>query len=369
MDSTTKHTYSYKAGFTCYGLAWHTLQFRVAVASFGETGRNKLQIVDRDRRRDALVCTADADVPYPLTRVLWAPASAAAPSLLGSSSDHLRLHDLVERDPASAASNSLGQSNNNNNTLPMDLVVRATLRPAAQRRLAQNSQKAVSPPLSSFDWNEVDPSLCVTSCIDTTCTVWDVNRLEQKTQLIAHDKAVYDVAFSQNGPNNFASVGADGSVRLFDLRALEHSTILYDTPPQLTPATIPGATQTMENPPLLRLSWNKLDTNLIATFQLDSKKVVVLDIREPSIPVAELYTHTNAVNAIGWAPQSKSHLCSVGDDGLALVWDTSNAINKKVTVPSLTYRANDTINNLAWTPGIPEWVGIAVGDGIQALKV
>ena len=37
------------------------------------------------------------------------------------------------------------------------------------------------------------------------------------TQLIAHDKEVYDIAFAQ-GTNVFASVGADGSVRMFDRR-------------------------------------------------------------------------------------------------------------------------------------------------------
>lgn len=41
-----------------------------------------------------------------------------------------------------------------------------------------------------------------------------------KTQLIAHDKEVYDIAFSRagGGRDMFASVGADGSVRMFDLR-------------------------------------------------------------------------------------------------------------------------------------------------------
>ena len=41
-----------------------------------------------------------------------------------------------------------------------------------------------------------------------------------KTQLIAHDKEVYDIAFSKagGGRDMFASVGADGSVRMFDLR-------------------------------------------------------------------------------------------------------------------------------------------------------
>lgn len=36
------------------------------------------------------------------------------------------------------------------------------------------------------------------------------------TQLIAHDKEVYDIAWGGKGV--FASVSADGSVRVFDLR-------------------------------------------------------------------------------------------------------------------------------------------------------
>jgi len=36
------------------------------------------------------------------------------------------------------------------------------------------------------------------------------------TQLIAHDKEVYDIAWG--GAGVFASVSADGSVRVFDLR-------------------------------------------------------------------------------------------------------------------------------------------------------
>ena len=52
------------------------------------------------------------------------------------------------------------------------------------------------------------------------------------------------------GRDIFASVGADGSVRMFDLRHLEHSTIIYEDP---------GHT------PLLRLAWNKQDPNYLAT--------------------------------------------------------------------------------------------------------
>jgi WD repeat-containing protein 68 len=70
--------------------------------------------------------------------------------------------------------------------------------------------------------------LIITSSIDTTCTIWDIPSLTAKTQLIAHDKEVYDVRFCAQSTDVFVSCGQDGSVRMFDLRSLEHSTIIYE---------------------------------------------------------------------------------------------------------------------------------------------
>ncbi len=118
------------------------------------------------------------------------------------------------------------------------------------------------------------------------------------TQLIAHDKEVYDIAWG--GVGVFASVAADGSVRVFDLRDKEHSTIIYESPQPDTP--------------LLRLGWNKQDPRYMATILMDASKVVVLDIRYPTLPVAELQRHQASVNAIAWAPHSSCHICTAGDD-------------------------------------------------------
>lgn len=52
--------------------------------------------------------------------------------------------------------------------------------------------------------------------------------------------------------------GADGSVRMFDLRHLEHSTIIYEDP---------------QHNPLLRLAWNKQDPNYLATMAMDAMEV------------------------------------------------------------------------------------------------
>jgi WD repeat-containing protein 68 len=143
--------------------------------------------------------------------------------------------------------------------------------------------------------------------VDTTCTVWDISTKQVHTQLIAHDKEVCDIAWTRDR-DMFATVGADGSLRMFDLRMLEHSTIMYET---------------QGGVPLLRLSWNTLDTNYIATFAADSSKAVVLDVRMPSQPVADLGGHTAAVNGIMWAPHSACHIVTGADDAQALIWDLS----------------------------------------------
>lgn len=80
--------------------------------------------------------------------------------------------------------------------------------------------------------------------------------------MIAHDKEVYDIAFGRD-KDTFASVGADGSVRMFDLRSLDHSKIIYES----------------NDNPLLRVSWNKQDDHYLATIAMDSSKAIILDTR------------------------------------------------------------------------------------------
>ena len=87
----------------------------------------------------------------------------------------------------------------------------------------------------------------------------------------------------------FASAGEDGSVRHFDLRDLEHSTIIFESP---------------EQTPLLRVAQNKIDANYLATIMMDKNQIVILDIRVPMLPVAELKGHKAPVNSICWAPHS-----------------------------------------------------------------
>ena len=166
---------------------------------------------------------AEATVSYPVTRILWEPESKqkASCDLLATSGDHLRLWSIPESKGRSAGSSINKSSHSHQGS---DTTSRMT--PLAL--LSNSKSPEHTAPLTSLDWNTISPSLIITSSIDTTCTIWDIPSLTAKTQLIAHDREVFDVRFCANSVDVFVSCGADGSVRMFDLRSLEHSTIIYE---------------------------------------------------------------------------------------------------------------------------------------------
>lgn len=162
---------------------------------------------------------AEATHSFPVTRLLWEPPSSTKQStdLLATSGDHLRLWSLPSETPSNPG-NSITSRNRE----------AATTKLTPLALLSNSKTPDHTAPLTSLDWNTVSPSLIITSSIDTTCTIWDIPSLTAKTQLIAHDKEVYDVRFCANSVDVFVSCGQDGSVRMFDLRSLEHSTIIYE---------------------------------------------------------------------------------------------------------------------------------------------
>ncbi|MGH0170659.1 UNVERIFIED_CONTAM: hypothetical protein FKN15_078086 [Acipenser sinensis] len=354
LHGKRKEIYKYEAPWTVYAMNWSVRpdkRFRLALGSFVEEYNNKVQLVGLEEESSEFVCRNTFDHPYPTTKLMWIPDTKGVyPDLLATSGDYLRIWRVSDTDTR------------------------------LECLLNNNKNSDFCAPLTSFDWNEVDPNLLGTSSIDTTCTIWGletgqvlgrVNLVSGhvKTQLIAHDKEVYDIAFSRagGGRDMFASVGADGSVRMFDLRHLEHSTIIYEDPQHhpllrlcwnkqdpnyLATMAMDGmevydiafsragggrdmfasvgadgsvrmfdlrhlehSTIIYEDPqhhPLLRLCWNKQDPNYLATMAMDGMEVVILDVRVPCTPVARLNNHRACVNGIAWAPHSSCHICTAG---------------------------------------------------------
>ncbi|KZT59536.1 WD40 repeat-like protein, partial [Calocera cornea HHB12733] len=313
---------------------------------------------------------AEASHGYPATKLLWEPAGANGHAwkfkprleaeLLATSGEVLKIWEF---DAQGGARRGGGYAKGNN----------------------------VPAPLTSFAWNAISPSLIVTSSIDTTCTVWDITSNSAITQLIAHDKDVYDVAWLPHSTDSFVSVGADGSLRAFDLRSLEHSTILYESPARdapgpddmvTTPATLTGASSGRAAPPLARVVFSPTDSNYIAMFHLDSNKVTIIDMRTPGRPLAELVAHQGNVNAIGWG-QCEAMIASAGafrpfPSLLFCTLGRSPPPRREVRDPVLAYTSPGEINSLAWSfpmvGGIwgqtpVEWIAVTEGRTMRALRV
>lgn len=138
--------------------------------------------------------------------------------------------------------------------------------------------------------------LCTCS-IDTTCSIWDItkgkiNKLKYLgsivSQLIAHDKEVFDIKFGPDA-NIFSTVGADGSLRKFDTRDLTRSDILYEA-----------------GEALLKLSWNNKQEHQIAFVSLNQNYVTIVDQRKPFIAAHKLYFHDKkGVNSVCWSPDKE----------------------------------------------------------------
>jgi len=303
-----------------YGMAFQKADFiRLAVSSLERSNSNKIEILDLVN--DKLKLMSYENQEYPITKLMWSPDINNS-NTLASSSDIIRLYKYDEE----------------NNKLNLTSAL-------------NNKKSKYSSPLTSFDWNSKNPSILGTASIDTTCTIWDLNKLNIRTQLIAHDKEVFDIAFSQN-EHVFISTGADGSIRLFDLRSLEHSTIMYET-----------------KDPISRIAFNTENSHLISAMVWKKDTVNIIDSRVAMQSLMDLKSHTAPVTGMSWAPQNGTYICSVGEDKFVLIWNIELQVENPNHGPNLSYKAPEEISNVNWCFDHPEWIAITFKNQLQLLRV
>jgi DDB1- and CUL4-associated factor 7 len=122
----------------------------------------------------------------------------------------------------------------------------------------------------------------VTSSIDTTCIVWDLDT-SAVTHWIAHDRDVYDVVRLPSSTNLFVSAESRrlaGGVRHAEPRTQAQSMILYETPPPKSRDQ--PRTRSRPSSPLLRIPFDLSESSYKNTFQEDGTDVQSLDMRSSS---------------------------------------------------------------------------------------
>lgn len=441
--SETATNSNYLAPFATYAYDWCKWPVmgggsgagKMALGSYLEDPHNFIQILDTQITPQEVTSpgaphygleytkVAEATCAYPVTRILWEPPSSQKQStdLLATSGDHLRLWSL----PGMAGS----QMGNNINRSSQRDQPPQKLQPLAL--LSNSKTPEHTAPLTSLDWNTLSPKLIITSSIDTTCTIWDIPTLTAKTQLIAHDREVFDVRFCAGSVDVFVSCGADGSVRMFDLRSLEHSTIIYEpaeksdkgmsitsqsaayaSPTHQIAASSPTSSTSPSkssaanpSPPLLRLAASPHDAHLLATFASDSNLIRILDVRQPGTALMELRGHAGNLNTIEWNPSRRGMLASGADDSLVLIWDLLGAGGQGIVNgtgaqhgaaggagqhgsgqggqggevqskgPSASWRCEYEVGNVSWAPQSAltgqggDWLGVCGGRGVWGVKL
>ncbi|CAD1783790.1 similar to Saccharomyces cerevisiae YPL247C Putative protein of unknown function [Maudiozyma barnettii] len=373
-----------------YAMDW-SMDDLICLGSYKEDSRNKLQII---RSTDQLNWdkVSECATTYPVSKVQWLPNNLR-PRQLATCSDSLRIWSLNDSDGSLQEQINLSLCKyNKQHSHSLDI----TSADSTNRILGS------LPPITSFDWNPIETNLIISCSIDTTCIVWDLNSSNfVKTQLIAHDSEVYDVRFLTKSTQIFASCGGDGSVRVFDLRSLAHSTIIYEPTANVSHPDLDDPTQ--QNHALLRLEPSPSDPNILATFVCDSNSIIILDMRNPESPVLTLEGHSGTINQIKWHPTKRNILMSCGDDCQVLCWDLNKYLetgtpttaasdsdgqtpmlnknsqeqdidmsgdNKKVNMPDFYYSSGtEEVNNIAWRPDDGNWLGTVSGKTFKNIRV
>lgn len=373
-----REVYQYQGDWLISSIAWSNApneSFDLAISSYIEDYTNWIQLVslEKDDFEQEIKKITAFKHPYPATKILWIPRPPDSiqqlPQLLATSADYLRLWRVEQPIDAYCSSSESGGENQVSKVMGGSNVKLDCL-------LNTNTGSKQCAPLTSFDWNDIDPSIIVTASVDTTCAVWDIERsklldtattspdnggtCELRSQIIAHNHEVYDVSFSRSGSGRdvFVTAGGDGSVRLFDLRRLSTSTMLYEADKN-TPS---------DKKALVRACCNKQKSNYVSAFAINTQDILMLDTRNPGRPVAVLRNHNDNLNSMSWAPHSAHHICSAANDQQALIWELSK-LPDSIDQPLLAYRANGKINVISWSSSHSDWIAIAFENYLELLRV
>ncbi|AET37891.1 uncharacterized protein Ecym_2139 [Eremothecium cymbalariae DBVPG len=390
MEPQGPNTCTFDHSSPQFALDW-SVGDKVAVGSYKEDSFNKVVILEAGSELLQWESTLQAHVIYPVSRIQWMPMSSEK---LATCSDSLRIWSLGDQ-------------------LKEQVNLSLVKYGKGVGDVANGHTLGKLPPVTSFDWNSIDTNIILSSSIDTTCTVWDLQASNYvKTQLIAHDSEVFDAKFLTQSSNLFASCGGDGSVRVFDLRCLAHSTIIYEPQSQIqthTPSQIQLSAQghddgharknnqnaaetslavsSLESQALLRLEPSPFDPNILATIQQDSNVVIILDMRYPGSPILTLNGHYCALNQLRWHPSKPNVLATCGDDCQILYWDLLDSLNGGtissgipqqrwtstntvhfLETPQMSYTAQNEVNNMVWRPK-GDWIGYVAGKQFRNIRI
>lgn len=160
--------------------------------------------------------------------------------------------------------------------------------------------------------------------------------------LQAHHACVYQALFSPHQPDIIATCSADGSLKLFDLRAPAYvpsgpNTNNFTNPLSAAALTVPASTTE-----ILSLDWNKYRPLVLASTGVD-KLIKVWDCRmvkfggEPGMAVGgicelSLPGHEYAIRRVQWSPHRPDVLATASYDMTCRMYAQCSSLSMQLTI-------------------------------------
>ncbi|KZT41680.1 peroxin 7 [Sistotremastrum suecicum HHB10207 ss-3] len=188
----------------------------------------------------------------------------------------------------------------------------------------------------SVDWSNIRKDQFMSCSWEGSIKIWTPELQRSVTTIPAHQACVYQALYSPHLPDIVASCSADGTLRIFDIRAPVSAQSLTN-PVALPALTVPGSATE-----LLTLDWNKYQQFYIATGGVD-KVIRVWDCRMIRLGAdantsgpgggqiggaceAYLAGHEYAVRKVNWSPHRADVLASASYDMTCRIWTTKQGV-------------------------------------------
>ncbi|PWA00734.1 hypothetical protein BB558_003211 [Smittium angustum] len=156
-------------------------------------------------------------------------------------------------------------------------------------------------------WNEAHESQLVSACVDGSLSLWDINVPDFPiSKWKEHTKEVMSVKWNYISKDCFISASWDSSIKLWKPHM------------KMAAATILGHQGCIYD-----VVWSPNNNNMFASCSED-KTIKLHNLSNPNIPVMTLQGHRDQVLSIDWNKYNQNNIVSTSSDKSVKLWDIRN---------------------------------------------
>ncbi|KAJ6234026.1 wd40 repeat family [Anaeramoeba flamelloides] len=208
-----------------------------------------------------------------------------------------------------------------------------------------------------ISWNSHRRGRLLSGSYDDRICIWDISHAESREidpihRIDSHSGIVEDVQWNPNNTNEFASVGDDRKLMIFDERTCK-----------------PEISIEAHKKEVNSVAYHKKNTNFLITGSSDTT-IRLWDLRRIKKHLHSFEAHDKPVYSVQWNPHNVNIFGSSGDDSRFHIWDINKIgverkggglINRPTELILTNFGHKASIRDFTWCPNLP-WTISTVDD-------